>query len=134
MEDNTVKKTVHIKVKNQKGLDGSFPWVPGSVPIDGTMYKIGKNSFPMTNVSMVDGSSGNEETLSGAFVISGVGDDYGNVMFGGTFVSPSSKGNGNVNWDGHHLPRDTGGSDPWTSDTTTPIPYKSHAKARGQTP
>ncbi len=128
------KKTVHIHVKNQLGISGSFPWEQGSVPTDGTLYKIKEKTFPMKPVSMVASGSENQETLSGIFAISGVGDDYGNVTFDGIFVFESGKGQGSANWDGNHAPRTAGGSDPWTSDTTTPIPHSSHSQAKSGTP
>src|SRR5437879_5557605 len=115
MEDSRMKKTVHINVPNQPGISGSFPWVPGSVPTDGTIYTIGKNTFPMKSVSMVIAVTGpeNHETLSGNFQISGVGDDYGDVSFNGNFVFKSGKGDGAVAWKSSG---DTNGSDTWTSD------------------
>jgi len=132
MEESRMKKTVHINVPNQPGISGSFPWVPGLVPTDGTIYTIDKNTFPMKSVSMVIAVTGpeNHETLSGNFQISGV-DDYGDVSFNGNFVFKAGKGDGAVTWKSSG---DTNGSDTWTSDTTTPIPYSHVAKAKSQTP
>ncbi len=118
-EQGTTSSTLHINVANQLGISGSFPMTSTGL---GPNYTCPLGTFLMESNSSHGSGSGNSLNLSGEFTIKDVGDDYGNVKFSGSYVSKGGNGSGNVSWDGNHAPRTAGGSDPWTSDTTTPEP------------
>ncbi len=116
-EQGSTSSTLHINVPNQPGISGSLPLSPTA-----TTYTCPLGAFPMENVSYGGAGSGKSLNIYGGFKITSVGDNYGNVSFSGTYVSGGGNGSGTVRWDGTHAPRTDGGSDPWTSDTTTPEP------------
>jgi hypothetical protein len=126
-------ETLHITVANQPNLSGTCP-----APFDTlNNYTCPLGTFQITPAA--NGGfqhSGNGSTLneSGKFEIT-VGSDYGTVTFDGHFIVQGGKGGGNCRWTGTHPPRNQGGADTWTSETTTPAPkpHRRDAKAKGQT-
>jgi hypothetical protein len=117
--------TVHINVPNHSDISGSFP-LPLSVT-GGSSYKCPLGAFPLIPSVSTTGS-GNTLTITGSFTITGVGDNYGQVTFTGTYVLNGGKGSGSVTWSGTHQSIEDG-TDTWTSDTTTPEPEETDALA-----
>ena len=124
--------TLHINVTNQSGISGTLP-----LPLSNgsTTYTCPQGTFTVTPSVTVSGS-GPTLQVTGSFVLSGVGDNYGTVTFTGTYIKNGGNGSGNVTWTGSHTPRIANGTDPWTSDTTIPEPVppaKGKAKAKRHT-
>jgi hypothetical protein len=129
MEDSTMA-TLNINISGQPNISGTIP-----LPlVSGTnYYTCPLGTFAMTEAQgFINSGSGNSLNISGRFSISGVGSNYGTVSFSGTYVSNGGAGSGNVSWDGTHAPRTQAGTDPWTSDVTTPLPKKEKARAKSQ--
>lgn len=121
--------TLNINVSGQPNISGTIP-----LPlVSGTNYYTCQlGTFAMTEApGFINSGSGNNLNISGRFSISGVGDNYGTVSFSGTYVNNGGNGSGTVSWDGTHAPRIQGGTDGWTSDTTTPKP-KPHPRAKAK--
>lgn len=121
--------TLHINVTGQSGISGSIPLPLSS----GTnYYTCPLGTFAITaGAGFTHSGSGNSLNVSGPFSISGVGDNYGTVSFTGNYVNNGGNGSGNVSWDGTHPSTSIqGGTDAWTSDTTTPEPHPHHAKTK----
>jgi hypothetical protein len=108
--------TLHINVPNQLGISGTIPMPMTSA---NTTYTCPLGTFTISPTVTATGS-GSTLKITGTFSLSGVGDNYGTVTFNGTYVRRGGNGSGNVSWTGTHLPRSTGGTDTWTSDTTIP--------------
>jgi hypothetical protein len=122
--------TLSINVSGQSNISGTIP-----LPlVSGTnYYTCPLGTFAMTEAPGFSNSgNGNSLNISGRFSISGVGSNYGTVSFSGTYINNGGRGSGNVSWDGTHAPRIKAGTDPWTSDVTTPVPKKEKARAKSQ--
>jgi hypothetical protein len=122
--------TLHINVSGQPEISGTIPLplVPRAI----TTYTCPLGAFLIGPAITVQGS-GSNPTILGSFMIENVGDNYGLVTFSGTFIRGGGNGTGSVYWNGTHPPKGVGGSDTWTSDTTTPKPkLRPRAKAKTQ--